>query len=116
MSEHSKALGLCVRRNRKQLKLTQAQLAERIGVTEQTIRKIEHLNSNPQLDVLIPLIRALHIDPREIFYPEVECPDTTKQQLDMLLATCKSEHIEALTPIIKSVLDVLGSNLLTSLK
>ena len=69
MSEYSRALGEIVYKSRKALKMTQADLAELTGVTEQTIRKIEHFDSNPQLDVLIPLIRTLHIDPIEFFYP-----------------------------------------------
>ena len=52
MSEISKHLGECIYRKRKEAKLTQAELAERTSVTEQTIRKIEHGEGNPQLDVL----------------------------------------------------------------
>ena len=69
MSECSKHLGKSVFRKRKQLKMTQAGLAERTGVTEQTIRKIEHGEGNPQLDVLDSLVTALQIDPTEIFFP-----------------------------------------------
>ena len=107
MSEYSKTLGDVVYKKRKQNKLTQAELAEQIGVTEQTIRKIEHLEGNPQLDVLYPLIRALHIDPMELFYPEQVSTDTAKQQLEILLADCSSEQIEAILPIIKGALEVL---------
>lgn len=46
MSECAKALGDCVYRYRKKRNMTQAALAESTGVTEQTIRKIEHGEGN----------------------------------------------------------------------
>ena len=61
MSDYAKALGEVVYRERKAQKITQAQLAELVGTTEQTIRKIEHGTSNLQMSVLFPLLRALHI-------------------------------------------------------
>ena len=58
MSECAKALGDCVYRYRKKRNMTQAALAESTGVTEQTIRKIEHGEGNLQLDVLSALIEV----------------------------------------------------------
>lgn len=45
MAEYSRALGNCIYKKRKELRWTQAYLAERSGVTEQTIRKIEHYDA-----------------------------------------------------------------------
>lgn len=70
MSEYAKYLGESIYRNRRSQKLTQAELAEKTGVTEQTIRKIEHGDGNPQFEVVCALVTALMIDPAEIFYPE----------------------------------------------
>ena len=67
MAEYSKYLGESIYRNRKRQRMTQAELAEKAGVTEQTIRKIEHGEGNPQLDVLCALVTTLMIDPSEIF-------------------------------------------------
>ena len=79
MSNYAKALGEVVYRERKAQKITQAQLAELVGTTEQTIRKIEHGNSNIQMSVLFPLLRALHIDPVEVFYPEAAQERSAKE-------------------------------------
>lgn len=37
MADYAKNLGISVYKNRKRLKMTQAELAEKAGVTEQTI-------------------------------------------------------------------------------
>jgi len=116
MSEYSKTLGDAVYYKRKQMKLTQAGLAEKAGVTEQTIRKIEHYDGNPQLDVLASVIRVLHINPMEVFYPEETSSETAKQQLDILLADCSNEQVEALIPIIKAALEVFKGKLISAIK
>ena len=46
--------------------MTQAALAESTGVTEQTIRKIEHGEGNLQLDVLSALIEVLQMDRQSV--------------------------------------------------
>ena len=61
------------------------------------------------MEVLYPLIRALHIDPREIFYPEIQQDNPAIFQLRLLLEDCTEEETKALIPIIQSVLDVLRS-------
>ena len=116
MSECSKHLGKSVYRNRKQLKMTQAELAERTGVTEQTIRKIEHGEGNPQLDVLDSLVTALQIDPTEIFYPREDGEDLARKQLEILLADCSDSQIRELIPVIRAALGNIKSRCLASAK
>ena len=107
MSEISKRLGECIYRKRRELKLTQAELAERSGVTEQTIRKIEHGEGNPQLEVLFALITELKIDPVDIFYPTEKSDDSSLRELNILLSDCSDDQIADLLPIIKGALEVV---------
>ena len=116
MSDYAKALGEVVYRERKAQKITQAQLAELVGTTEQTIRKNEHGNSNLQMSVLFPLLRALHIDPVEVFYPEAAQERSAKRQLDMLIAQCSEAHVEALIPIVNAALEVFQGDLVAAIK
>ena len=88
--------------------MTQATLAEITGVTEQTIRKIEHGEGNPQLDVLFALITALQIDPEEVFYPSYQSDTPYRKQLAILLSDCTDDQISALIPIIKGALEVIA--------
>lgn len=106
MSEYSKRLGRAVHEKRKALKLTQTELAERSGVTEQTIRKIEHGNGNPQLSVLGPLITDLQIDPTEIFYSRENTEASVRKPLEILLSECSDRQIIELLPVFKAVIDL----------
>ena len=115
MAEYSKYLGESIFRNRKRLRMTQAELAEKAGVTEQTIRKIEHGEGNPQLDVLCALITTLMIDPAEIFYPQADPEDPARKQLEILLGDCSDEQIRCLLPIVEAALGIVkGRSLITT--
>lgn len=47
---------------RQELQLTQAQLAERMGTTQNTISRLESGESNPRLDTLVRAAQALGRD------------------------------------------------------
>ena len=100
-------LGDCVKNARLELGLTQTQVAELVGIDSQTILHIENYRSNPKMEVMFPLIRALHIDPRDIYYPELEETQEARTELDMLLADCSEEQIRAILPVIRASLDIL---------
>ena len=110
MSDYAKNLGEVIYRYRKSMKMTQATLAEKTGVTEQTIRKIEHGDGNPQLDVLYALVTTLQIDPSEIFYPGNSQNNQDRKILEIMLAECSDNQIASLLPIIRASLDVIISN------
>ena len=107
MADFSKYLGESIYRNRKRQRMTQAELAEKAGVTEQTIRKIEHGEGNPQLEVLYALITSLKINPDEIFYPKENAFELEKKQLDLLLADCSVDQIREILPVVEAVLKIV---------
>lgn len=60
-----------IMRNARELKgLTQAALAERIGVSNRTIIAIEKNQRNPTYDVLYRLVHTLDISADLIFFPD----------------------------------------------
>lgn len=56
-----------LKRLRKERRLTQEQLAERVGVMTQTISNIENSKSYPEFATLCGIIHALEIRPCDIF-------------------------------------------------
>ena len=100
------SLGCVVKDTRIRLGYTQNQLAEKIGVEVRTIMHIENGITNPTWEVVFPLIRALEIDPRLVFYPELNRDDEAMAQIQILLSQCSEEDIRSLTPICETVLGV----------
>lgn len=103
-------LGDAVKKARSKLGLTQNQVAEAAGTNSRTVMNIENYKGNPKMKILYPLIRFLKIDPREIFYPEMQRETPMFQQLQFLTADCSEQEAAALIPIVKSVLSALRSD------
>lgn len=116
MSDFTRPLGDTVKKARTDLDMTQSQVAELIDVDVRTIINIENYRGNPKLEVLYPLVRALKIDAREIFQPEIKRESPCLCQLRYLIEDCSEEEAAALIPVIESVLSVLRSKHATVIK
>ena len=107
MTNAIKYLGGVIRDTRLQRGYTQSQVAEKAGVEVRTIMHIENGKTNPTWEVVFPLIRALEIDPRTIFYPELNREDEAMAHIQILLSKCSEEDIRSLIPICYTILSVL---------
>lgn len=54
-------IGDAIRKYRKEAGLTQEEMAGRLGVTTPAVNKWENKNSNPDIELLVPIARLLHI-------------------------------------------------------
>jgi HTH-type transcriptional regulator/antitoxin HipB len=57
-----KSLGATLRRHRRQLKLTQAELAARAGIRQGTVSQVENGLETVKLQTLMHLLRALDLE------------------------------------------------------
>ena len=103
MQEFSQPLGDAVKKARGELGLTQNQVADQIDVDVRTVMNI----GNPKMEILFPLIRALKIDSREIFHPEIRLDNPAVSKLHLLIEQCSEDEAAALIPIIESILSAL---------
>ena len=103
MSEYARPLGDAVKRARGRLELTQGEVADKINVDVRTV----NYKGNPKMEVLFPLVRALMIDTREIFYPEIRRESPAIRQLRLLIEECSEEEAAAIIPVIEAVLTAL---------
>ena len=111
MNDFSKPLADAIKRARGRLKLTQEQVAELANTDPSNIMKMENIsrNANPELATLYPVIRALSIDPQDIFYPEMKTEDPNLRILQQLISECSDAEAEALIPIIRELLFFMRS-------
>ena len=112
---YSALLGDAVKRARGRTGMTQAQVAEAADIDPRTVLNIENNKGNPKLEVLFPLIRALQIDPREIFYPETQRQSTSIDELRLLVEGFSEEEAATIIPMVKAVLDVLHSKAIANI-
>lgn len=109
MPDYAISLGNAVKHKRKEIDLTQVQVADLIDVDARTIMNIENFKGNPKLEILYPLIRMLNIDAQEVFYPELQQESPHLRQLMQLMSDCSDQEAETLIPIIQTILTALRS-------
>lgn len=68
------------------------------------------------MEVLYPLVRALKIDAREIFNPEISRESPSICQLRLLIEECSEEEAAAIIPVFQSVLSALRDKNATPIK
>ena len=107
MHDYSRPLGDAVKRARGKLDLTQSEVADLADIDVRTVLDIENYKGNPKMEVLYPLIRALKIDAREIFNPEIRRESPALRQLRVLIEECSEEEAAAIIPVFQSVLTAL---------
>ncbi len=107
MHNYSRPLGDAVKRARGKLDLTQSEVADLADIDVRTVLNIENYKGNPKMEVLYPLIRALKIDAREIFNPEIRRESPALRQLRVLIEECSEEEAAAIIPVLESVLAAL---------
>lgn len=107
MDKPIQILGDCVKQARERLHKTQTQISDEAHINNQTVLKIENYVGNPNFTTLYPLIRTLSIDPREIFYPELQQDSPEIRQLRMLIESCSDKEAQALISVVQSFLSVV---------
>lgn len=107
MYDFSHSLGNAVKSTRYQRGLAQLQVADMADIDVRTVMNIENYKANPKMEVLYPLIRALRIDARSIFNPELQREAPALQQFRLMVEERSEQEAEALIPVIESVLSAL---------
>ena len=82
-----KSVGAQIRAARKQRKLTQEQLAERLGVSREYLSNVERGRSGlGSLDLIAQIARKLNVDLSDILMPEDSLPAVTPETIPALSA------------------------------
>ena len=98
-------LGNVIKSAREKSEITVEALAEKIGITERYLYRIENEGKKPRYDVLYKLVRELSIDPSEIFYPEKQSEDSEIGHLLRMLAECDNRALQVVKATIQALID-----------
>ena len=60
-------------------------------------------NANPELATLWGVVRALNIDPQEIFYPGLTQDSPKVRLLRQLVSDCSDEEADKLIPVVREL-------------
>jgi transcriptional regulator with XRE-family HTH domain len=102
---NTETFGQLIKKARKQSNFTIEALAEKIGVTERYLYRIENEGKIPSFDVLYKLIRSLNISSDSIFYPEKPSKESEIEDLVRLLNNCNERDLEIIKATVKAMND-----------
>lgn len=81
----AKAVGLLIKSHRKQAGLTQFELAEKIGIDEKQVGKIERGIHYPSVPTFLKLIKLFEININEFYRDEMHSVSTQESKLLRLI-------------------------------
>lgn len=86
-------------------KMTQDELAERVGITSRFLQAIEGNERGVSLDTFIQLIRALGISADTVVYPDKETNDGETEQLIRYIRLLNSRDRKVLLASVRQMLE-----------
>lgn len=103
MHKNTETLGQVIKKARKHHNLTIEALAEKIGVSERYLYRIENEGKKPSFDVLYSLVRTLSIYSDSIFYPEKPSKESEIEDLVRMLYNCNERDLEIVKAVVKAM-------------
>lgn len=104
MHSETEMLGSIIKAARQRSKITMEALAEKVGITERYLYRIENEGKYPSYEVLYKIIRELAINPDLIFYPEKPSKDSEVEDLIRVLYNCDDRSMKIIKATAKAAL------------
>ena len=105
MHNQPETLGSILKAAREIAGITIEALAEKAGITERYLYRIENEGKKPSFDVLYKLIRELSISADSIFYPEKPSKDSKVENLLRMLSACDERSLKVVKATVKALID-----------
>ncbi len=97
-------IGKRVSKRRKELKIKQNELAERLDISNTHMSSIENQHENPSLDIFVMLCNELSVTPDYLLLGNMHTNDIQKNIIDSL-RLCNQKELMLIEHIIKYFID-----------
>lgn len=104
MELDKKVIAQIIQSNRKKAKLTQAELAEKIGISEKHLSKIETGKYYPALDTFLKILEILNLTLGDFGLQNISDSYPNKVLLQKIINTSSEKQLDACADIVTAVL------------
>lgn len=104
MHSNHETLGDIIKYYREKSDYTVEELANKIGITERYLYRIENEGKKPSFDVLYRIVRVLSISPDTIFYPESSKSSQKIGLISHLLYKCNENSLNVIEILVKELI------------
>lgn len=105
MREIPNTLGDIIKNAREKSGMTIEALANKLGITERYMYRLENEGKKPSFEVLYRLVRELSISPDLIFCPEKPTKDSEVENLLRVLSDCDDRSLQVIKATAKALID-----------
>ena len=98
-------VGQKIKQHRKWLGISQFELAEKVGVHEKQIYRIETGLNSPSITTLLKIVHALNMDIRVLDYENADNFNPVKDEIYSLLAKSSNEELVLVRNLILTIRD-----------
>ena len=105
LREIPNTLGDIIKNAREKSGLTIEASANKLGITERYMYRLENEGKKPSFEVLYRLVRELSISPDLIFYPEKPTKDSEVENLLRMLSDCDERSLQVIKATAKALID-----------
>ena len=102
-----KTIGIKIAKERKTAKLTQAELAEKIDISEKYLSRIECGKQIPSIIIVVKICEALHISADELLNIPQRFPLDGREELHNYLACFSKYEQKKIIEIIKIIKEII---------
>lgn len=106
MHNNTEILGHAIKKARKHNNLTIEALADKVGVSERYLYRIENEGKKPSFDVLYKLIRCLSISSDSIFYPEKPSKESEIEDIVRMLFNCNERDLKIIKATVNAIIEL----------
>jgi len=106
---NSETLGDIIKYYREKSDYTVEELANKIGITERYLYRIENEGKKPSYDILYKIIRILKISPEIIFFPDMISNSSNMIRIIHMLSLCDEKNLNKIEKIISILVNQYNS-------
>lgn len=89
-------IGKAIKDRRKEMRLTQAKLAEELGIEARYLQKIENGKNLPSINLFYRMLHVMNLSADAIFFAQSGMPSETRAALDRRLSQCDERTLRVL--------------------
>lgn len=100
-----KNIGKRIVRRRKSLKISQIDLAEKIGISNNYLSSIEHGKEKPSLDILVKICNAISVTPDYLIMGNMYSNNVPQNIADSL-QLCSSRDVDSVNTLVQRMVEL----------
>lgn len=103
MALKPQSFGIALKNARKENRLTQAELAEKLDISLSYLKDLEYFRSLPSLELFVNVIEMFNLSADDVIHPENNQHNSTYQKIDRLLHCCNEAQLKIILATAKAV-------------